>query len=204
VHPNGISYQWVIAPDVLSESPKWLLKLLRKQATQTLALDGVIKESLRNDQLFRLGCSLRSKGMSKNDFGMELHRINHYQCEPPLSDDEVNRIIDSVNLQLNQEKLPLFRYRDYLRSEQCPKDSTMRFILHAITFYMDENGDKGYPTEEQIASDTCYTRETVSRKLKQAVKDGHIFRRVHRQNGQKFFNYIYLLPNRFIQTPRTM
>jgi len=147
---------------------------------------------------------LRSKGVSKKDFGIELLRINQYQCEPPLSDSEVNRIIDSVNLQLNQEKPPLFRYRDYVRSDQFPKDPTLRHILHAISFYMDENGDRAYPTEEQIANDTGYSRRTVCTKLKTAVSGDHILRSRHQPDGQKYFNYIYYLPRRFRNKLTTM
>ncbi len=134
--------------------------------------------------------------------GLEIHRINTYQCEPPLPDDEVNLIIDSINLKINQEKLPLFKYRDYIRSDEFPKDPTLRHIMHAVSFYMDEYGNRCYPTEEQIASDTAYSRETVSRKLKIATSDGHIMRRKHKQDGQPYFNYIYFLPRRFMTKPK--
>jgi len=142
--------------------------------------------------------------MNKKDFGMELHRINQYQCEPPLSDDEVNKIIGSVNLRLNQEKLPVFRYRDYIRSEIFPKDPTLRHILHAISFYMDEYGNRCYPTEEQIASDTGYSRKTVCNRLKGAVSNEYILRSRHQPDGQKYFNYVYYLPRRFRTKPVAM
>jgi len=63
---------------------------------------------------------------------------------------------------------------------------------------MDENGNRCYPTEDQIASDTGYTRETVSRKLKVAVSNEYILRHKQRQDGQKYWNYIYFLPRRFM------
>jgi len=204
IHPNGNTYQWTIDPKSLSNPPEWLVDLLHKENKQLINHDGVIKEGLRNDQLFRIGCSLRSQGTNKRDMGFELHRINTYQCDPPLPDDEVNLIIDSINQQINSEKKPLFKYRDYIRSEQFPKDPTLRHILHAISFYMDENGNRAYPTEEQIAGDTGYVRETVSKKLKGAVTKGFILRSKHKQEGQKFFNYGYFLPRRFMTKPKTM
>ena len=136
--------------------------------------------------------------MSKKDFGIELHRINQYQCEPPLPDDEVNLIIDSINQQINSEKKPLFKYRDYIRSDQFPKDPTLRHVLHAVSFYMDDNGNRCYPTEEQIASDTGLARETVVKRLKIAVDKNYILRQKHKQEGQKYFNYVYFLPRRFM------
>jgi len=202
IHPNGTTYKWTINPQDIKPAPQWLTDLLHKESKQPINKDGVIKEGLRNDQLFRIGCSLRSRGTSKKDMGLEIHRINTYQCDPPLPDNEVNLIIDSVNLQINSEKKPLFKYRDYIRSDQFPKDSTLRHILHAVSFYMDENGNRAYPTEDQIASDTGYTRETISRKLKFATSDGYIIRRKHKQDGQKFWNYIYFLPRRFMTKPK--
>jgi len=188
VHPNGNPYHWTKAPTTLSNPPEWLINLLRQANKKPIEHDGVIKVGLRNDQLFRMGCSLRSNGKSKKDMGLEIHRINTYQCDPPLPDDEVNLIIDSVNRKINQEKLPLFKYRDHIRSDEFPRDPTLRHILHAVSFYMDPNGDRCYPTEDQIASDTGYSRRTVSIKLKIAESDGHILRRKHRQDGQRYWN----------------
>ena len=200
IHPNGNPYQWTIDPTSLSNPPEWLIGLLRQASKKSINLDGVIKEGLRNDQLFRIGCSLRSKGKSKKEMGLEIHRINTYQCDPPLPDDEVNLIIDSINQQINQEKPPLFKYRDYIRSDEFPRDPTLRHILHAVSFYMDENGKRCYPTEDQIASDTGFTRETISKKLKVAVSEGFILRTKHKQDGQRYFNYIYFLPRRFMRS----
>ena len=202
IHPNGNPYRWTKDSKSLSDPPEWLIDLLHKESKKPINQDGVIKDGLRNDQLFRIGCSLRSKGKSKKDMGLEIHRINTYQCDPPLPDDEVNLIIDSINQQINQEKPPLFKYRDHIRSDQFPKDPTLRHILHAVSFYMDENGNRCYPTEDQIASDTGYTRETVSRKLKFAVSNEYILRRQYRQDGQKYWNYIYFLPRRFMTKPK--
>ena len=199
IHPNGTPYIWENDYRRIQPCPTWLLALLSTNKTIPLLSDGLISEGHRNDKLFRIGCSLRSKGMSKNDMGMELHTINACRCDLPLSDNEVNVIIDSVNQKVIREKPPLFRYRDFIRSTEFPKDSTLRHIMHVITFYMDENGNRAYPTEEQIAQDTGYTRETISRKLKFAVKSSLIKRIKHQQNGQKYFNYIYLLPSRFLQ-----
>jgi len=202
VHPNGNLYQWTKDPKTLSNPPEWLIDLLHKANKKPINLEGVIKEGLRNDQLYRIGCSLRSNGKSKKEMGLEIHKINTYQCDPPLHDDEVNQIIDSINQQINQEKLPLFKYRDYIRSDQFPKDPPLRHILHAVSFYMDEYGNHAYPTEEQLASDTGYARETISKKLKGAVSEGFILRTKHRQDGQRYFNYIYFLPRRFMTRPK--
>jgi hypothetical protein len=202
IHPNGNTYQWTIDPCNIKPPPEWLTELLRKESKKPIEQEGIIKEGIRNDQLFRLGCSLRAQGVSKKDMGVEIHRINTYQCDPPLPDDEVNVIIDSVNQQINQEKPPLFRFRDYVRSDTFPRDPTLRHILHALSFYMDENGNRCYPTMDQLASDTGYSRRTISIKLKGAVSDKYILRSEHKQDGQQYPNYIYYLPRRFMETKK--
>lgn len=200
IHPNGNRYEWVTDPAELKESPQWLIDMLISTTDAPVRMAGTFPEGQRNDQLFRAGCSLRSKGTSKRELGAELHSINAYQCAPPLSDTEVNQIIDSVNRYVNQEKKPLFRFRDYVRSEEFPKDPTLRHILHAVSFYMDVDGKPAFPTEVQLAEDTGYARKTVIDKLKLAEEGGHILRKRHRSPGQPYSNYIYLLPKRFMTT----
>jgi len=196
LHPNGSFYKWEVDPTILADAPKWILDRLNKDL-EPRAIDGLIPEGQRNDALFTLGCSLRKQGKRAKEIGAELFRANEYQCNPPLADSEVNQIIGNVNRQLNAEKLPLFQYRDFIRSES-PKDATLRHVLHAVSFYMDVNGKPAYPTEAQLAEDTALGRETICRKLKLAEKKGLIIRKRHKAPGQQYFNYVYMLPRRFM------
>lgn len=55
-----------------------------------------IAEGCRNDTLFRLGRSLRAKELSRRAIAAALQAENTEKCVPPLGQDEVERICDSV------------------------------------------------------------------------------------------------------------
>lgn len=195
VHPSGLVYKWGVEPHCLAEPPGWLIGLLNGSAN-LVSSGSATPEGQRNEALFKYGCSLRNQGTKRIEVTAELYRHNDLNCRPPLPDEEVSNIIENVFRYFNEGKKPLFRYRDYVRNE-APKDSTLRLILHSISFYMDADGKPAYPTEEQLAQDTALSRETVSRKLKEAANDGHIIIKKHKQPGQRYSNNIYLLPKRF-------
>ncbi len=197
IHPNGNRYSWEVEPKNIADAPSWLIELLNKSKNERVNTKGEIPIGSRNDSLFKIGCSLRSKGIKALEIGAELFRINEYQCELPLTDIEVNKIIGNVNQYLNSEKLPLFQYRDYIRSD-LPKDPHLRHILHCISFYMDVDGKPAYPTQEKIAMDTGLTRATVIAKLKIAEQNGYILRKKNKLRDSGRFNYIYMLPKKFI------
>jgi biotin operon repressor len=200
VHPNGTPYRWASNRNHIANAPLWLLELLLSEKKQPVNTDGAIHVGVRNNELYRIGCSLRGKGIKAKGLGAELHKINRYQCEVPLSDDEVNSIIDSVNQFISGGKPPVCMYRDFIRSNEFPKIPALRHIAHAISFYMSKEGDSAYPTQQQLADDTGYSRETVSRNLQIAKKKGLILVVKHKVEGQKHPNNIYFLPKRFIKS----
>ena len=56
-----------------------------------------VVEGGRNDYLFREGRSLRSdESKSDDEIRAYIHGLNKVNCKPPLSDDEVNKLIESV------------------------------------------------------------------------------------------------------------
>jgi len=197
IHPNGTPYQWTNNHH-LSDAPQWLLDLLLSKETKPVDTQGFITVGTRNVELYKIGCSLRGKGLKSRELGTELHRINTYQCEVPLDDSEVNTIIDSVNQYIAGRKKPLFRYRDFIRSNEFPKDGHLRHICHAISFYMNEDGDKGYPTMKQISQDTGYSLRLVKERIKRAETEGLILVSKNKQRDQKYPNNIYHLPRRFM------
>ena len=50
----------------------------------------------RNDYLHRQGCSMRAKEIPDDELRAYLHGINRVNCKPPLDDDEVDKIANSV------------------------------------------------------------------------------------------------------------
>ena len=57
---------------------------------------GPISSGNRNNTLFSIGGSLRSKGLSAESIFTELSRINKERCTPPLPVDEIRRIAESA------------------------------------------------------------------------------------------------------------
>lgn len=51
----------------------------------------------RNDTLFRLACSLQTKGLSEQSILAAISQENQEKCSPPLDELEINRICKSVS-----------------------------------------------------------------------------------------------------------
>lgn len=98
--PDGRGYEWLADGDPdeggqLADLPEWLLSMIhapeRAQVAQGPAPEGghLIMDGQRNDTLFRLGRSLRAKGLTEAGIVAALLAENTGRCVPPLSDDEV-------------------------------------------------------------------------------------------------------------------
>lgn len=201
VHPNGNQYAWANSNPV-AEPPEWLLELIdspTKNNGVTLTNEGFIPVGQRNQELYRRGCSLRGKGSTQSEMARALHRINRHDCETLLPDDEVNSIIASVQAFINRGKKPLFRYRDYIRSDAVPRDHVLRHVLIELSLWMDMDGNNCYPTQEQIAKNTGLSRKTVNIKLNKAKKLGLIEIPKHKSASQKWANNVYILPKAFVK-----
>jgi hypothetical protein len=105
-HVSGGRYRWKedrgpgeIEPAV---APDWLLEQL-KPTTETGARKGpapavgeAIQEGSRNSTLASLAGSMRRRGMSPDAIFAALQVENEAKCEPPLSDEEVRGIANSI------------------------------------------------------------------------------------------------------------
>lgn len=100
---DGKAYAWELAhhPDStpLAPFPEPLARLLteRKAATkrELPAAGQPIKEGERNQRLFAMGCALRRFGAPDDEISHAVVLANR-RCQPPLPDDELNRIIESA------------------------------------------------------------------------------------------------------------
>ncbi|NCA71465.1 MAG: hypothetical protein EOM91_15505 [Sphingobacteriia bacterium] len=99
---DGRTYEWEGSSDPdegaeLADAPLWLLALIcvdpsaEPTAASTPGTDPAapIGEGGRNEYLFRLGCSLRAKGMTEQGIIGALLAENAARCVPPLPDPEV-------------------------------------------------------------------------------------------------------------------
>lgn len=201
VHVSGGLYRWKngCGPDEidLAELPDNIVKRLVGETANLVKVDAVpdvINKGQRNSFLFHEACSLRSKGHSRRNIETLLCQLNVTICNPPLDDSEVFKIIVSASKYKKGETLPLYIWRDCVRSVLGPcgsHGSSMRHILVDLSFYMDGNGNNCYPTQETIASETMYSVAHVSKILTLAEKEGWIRKESHKGKGQAWRNIVY-------------
>ncbi|MFZ0914499.1 MAG: bifunctional DNA primase/polymerase [Candidatus Korobacteraceae bacterium] len=107
VHPSGETYRWLdedlggnalLEPAVL---PDWLLARLRsgnqRQANNVTTAREVLLEGQRNNGLTSLAGIMRHRGMSQESIEAAILTENQKRCDPPLDEDEVHRIAESVS-----------------------------------------------------------------------------------------------------------
>ena len=99
---DGRSYDWEGSSDPdegseLAEAPAWLLALVCVDPSEPATAVGVpgvdpaepVGEGGRNEFLYRLGCSLRAKGLTEAAIVAALLAENAARCAPPLPESEV-------------------------------------------------------------------------------------------------------------------
>jgi len=98
---NGTEYGWEGSSDPdegaeLAEAPAWLLALVCKDpeappsaGTASEDPSAPVAEGGRNEFLYRLGCSLRAKGLGEGAIIAALQAENASRCQPPLPEAEV-------------------------------------------------------------------------------------------------------------------
>ena len=105
LHESGREYEWEAAHTPrhtpLAPLPDWLHTLMlegRKTASEPRreANTQKVPEGGRNDALYRLACSLRSKGLGEAGITAALLEENRERCIPPLPAAEVEKIAKSA------------------------------------------------------------------------------------------------------------
>lgn len=107
VHITNRRYEWDVEhhPDdlALAEPPPWLLGLIKKREPArtgsdagAAAAEAPIPAGRRNSELTSLAGSMRRRGMTADEIETALLAVNAKRCTPPLADDEVRRIAESV------------------------------------------------------------------------------------------------------------
>ncbi len=99
IHPNGKPYEW-LGDTPISPAPDWLVGVARGEKrikpAPTSPAAATVLEGSRNDTLFRMGSGLRAKGFSSEVILAALRAENATKYSPPLSEDEVELIAESV------------------------------------------------------------------------------------------------------------
>ncbi|MCX7960086.1 MAG: bifunctional DNA primase/polymerase [Burkholderiales bacterium] len=106
VHASGRRYRWTNAPGTtaLAPLPGWLLRIARREGARAghplahwrrLAREGV-EEGARNSTIASLAGHLFWHGVDPAVALELLLAWNRLRCRPPLEDDEVARVVDSI------------------------------------------------------------------------------------------------------------
>lgn len=101
-HVSGRLYAWELSHDpddtAISSMPQWLISLLQappKREPSVRYDTTPLYKGERNTTLFRLGASLRARGLEEDEIDAALQVANTKRCQPPLSQKEVRKIAKS-------------------------------------------------------------------------------------------------------------
>lgn len=151
VHPNGTFYEWEspleeIPVCELDDSVKRFLATgsHQKEQSQQFQLPDRIGSGMRNTTLHKLACSMQSQGLSDDSILAAVAAENAERCDPPLEDEEVERIVQSA-LQYRKGELKVMKIKD---DDNRPPD---------FTYKIDKNGD----LTDQIAQTVKNCEEAI-------------------------------------------
>jgi putative DNA primase/helicase len=100
VGSNGRTYEWIVSPEEaeLADPPQWLMVLLERERSKGPApeIGERIPPGGRNDVLTSLAGTMRRRGMGEAEILAALRVTNEERCQPPLENEEVEKIAASV------------------------------------------------------------------------------------------------------------
>jgi hypothetical protein len=120
IHKNGMYYKWddedeeIASVDHEPDVQFFLYESFKNTVSDKDKFE-IPKEAgkgSRNDTLFKIAASFQSQGMDNESIFASVKAYNLANCKPPLSDEEVNKIIKSV----------VNRYEKGTKQVEVPKD----------------------------------------------------------------------------------
>lgn len=102
IHPNGGMYEWDMDIDDygIQKADASVLAFIRKLQGEKKGKHFVMPETIgkgeRNDTIFKLACSMQSKGEQDEMIYAYCIATNNVKCKPPLSNAEVEKIVEQA------------------------------------------------------------------------------------------------------------
>ena len=103
IHENGNRYEWEQDPQefVLEQADDLVYEFIdfvrpEKKEKPTFSVPEMIPEGSRDNTIFRLACSLQSKGLSDEAILAAAMKENETRCVPPLTDKEIKQKVESA------------------------------------------------------------------------------------------------------------
>lgn len=128
IHENGNRYEWEQDPQefVLEQADDLVYEFIdfvrpEKKEKPTFSVPEMIPEGSRDNTIFRLACSLQSKGLSDEAILAAAMKENETRCVPPLTDKEVEQKVESA-LKYQKSTTP------YSEKALPPKEGITQFV----------------------------------------------------------------------------
>ena len=102
IHPNGNRYEWEYDPEEydIREADETVMELLsigkKKVDVDKFTSPDKIPDGKRNDTIYKVACSLQAKGLGDGAILAACRAENQSMCDPPLTDEEVDKIVESA------------------------------------------------------------------------------------------------------------
>jgi hypothetical protein len=120
-HVSGAEYAWVLSPrEGIADAPAWILAASRPAGPLSDAPGARIPDGTRNATLTRLAGAMRHQGMTSNELHVALAAVNAARVVPPLSDNEVRAIAESVGRYAPGERGPIIGVAERREQETPP------------------------------------------------------------------------------------
>ncbi len=103
-HKSGNEYRWKksyspIDIGLTELPPEWISFIQANSSTiekkGSIELPEIIPEGQRNETLYKLACSLRSKGLCEDEILATVSEVNKNRCSSSLEDEEIKTIVKS-------------------------------------------------------------------------------------------------------------
>lgn len=173
VHPESKQrYAWR-NDYAIADMPAWMLKLLTAPPT-TRDVIGEIQTGERNNTLFQIGADLKKKGAGASKIQTHLLEENRLRCVPPLPDEDVHAIAESVS---SFESGKSFKT---LWQEAMMRDAMLsvyqRGVLMMLSIYMNADGKECWPAMETLSIEYHLSRKSLSKALETGIERGWLER----------------------------
>ena len=101
IHKSGNRYEWEYDPSEyeIAEANDSVMELISgddKSAADKFVMPDKVAKGKRNDTIYKLACSLQSRGLPDSVILTTCRATNDETCEPPLSDEEVVKSVESA------------------------------------------------------------------------------------------------------------
>lgn len=105
IHKNGMPYKWddedeeIVSVQEDSDVEFFLHEMFKKyshEEKEKFEIPSEVVSGSRNESLFKFAASQQAKGLDDETIRCLIIGYNQKNCKPPLEDEEVNKILDSV------------------------------------------------------------------------------------------------------------